>query len=53
MVSALILTGSITAERVRLYEEMPVPDEWHDNYAEGQVDPDEYLDAIRYHDAWF
>jgi predicted metallo-beta-lactamase superfamily hydrolase len=43
----------LEAERVRLYEEMPVPDEWHDNYAEGQVDPDEYLDAIRYHDAWF
>lgn len=30
----------LEAGRVRLYEEMPVPDEWHDNYVKGQVDPD-------------
>ena len=40
----------LEAERVQLYEKMPVPDEWHDNYVKGQVNPDEYLNAIRYHD---
>jgi predicted metallo-beta-lactamase superfamily hydrolase len=34
----------LEAERARLYEEMPVPEKWHDDYAKGQVDPDGYLD---------
>jgi len=33
----------LEAERTQLYEEMPVPDTWHDDYANGRVDPDEYL----------
>ena len=33
----------LEAERTQLYEEMPVPDTWHDDYAQGRVDPDEYL----------
>jgi len=38
----------LEAERVQLYEKWPVPDGWHDNYGKGQVDVDEYLDAIDY-----
>ncbi len=38
----------LEADRVRLYEELPVPNDWHDNYANGTVDPDVYLDAIPY-----
>jgi len=37
----------LEAERVQLYEEMPVPDGWHDNYAKGRVDADAYFDVIR------
>ncbi len=33
----------LEAKRVQLYEKMPVPDGWHDDYAKGLVDPDEYL----------
>jgi len=33
----------LEAERTQLYEEMPVPEKWHDDYANGRVDPDEYL----------
>jgi hypothetical protein len=43
----------LEAERIQLYEEMPVPNDWHENYAEGKVDPDEYLDAIGYPDSLF
>jgi hypothetical protein len=38
----------LEADRSRLYEQMPVPDGWHKDYAEGRVDPDEYLDSIGY-----
>ena len=34
----------LEADRVRLYEEAPVPDRWHDDYAAGRVDPDPYLE---------
>ena len=37
----------LEAERAQLYEEMPVPDGWHDNYTKGQVNPDEYLDDMK------
>jgi predicted metallo-beta-lactamase superfamily hydrolase len=37
----------LEAERELLYEEMPVPDTWHDDYAKGRVDPDEYLTKNR------
>ncbi len=43
----------LEAERARLYEEMPVPDKWHDDYAKGRVDTDEYLDGMRYQGAQF
>jgi predicted metallo-beta-lactamase superfamily hydrolase len=43
----------LEAERLQLYEEMPVPSDWHENYTEGKVDPDEYLDAIGYPDTLF
>lgn len=33
----------LEAERAKLYEQMPVPNHWHDNYAKGTVNPDEYL----------
>ena len=33
----------LEAKRVQLYEQMPVPDTWHDDYAKGRVDPNSYL----------
>jgi predicted metallo-beta-lactamase superfamily hydrolase len=36
----------LEAQRARLYEEMPVPEDWHDDYAKGRVDPDGYLEAF-------
>lgn len=36
----------LEAERAQLYEEMPVPHGWHDNYARGRADAGEYFDAI-------
>jgi predicted metallo-beta-lactamase superfamily hydrolase len=36
----------LEAERARLYEEMPIPQGWHDNYARGRADAGEYFDAI-------
>jgi len=36
----------LEAERPQLYEEMPVPHGWHDNYASGMVDTSEYFDVI-------
>ena len=33
----------LEAERVQLYEQIPVPEKWHDDYAKGRVDPDGYL----------
>lgn len=41
----------LEAKRAKLYNKMPVPDGWHDDYAKGLVDTDEYLDAIYYQDA--
>jgi len=38
----------LEAERVQLYKQMPVANTWHDDYAKGRVDPDEYLGASRY-----
>jgi len=35
----------LEAERTQLYEEMPVPENWHDDYAKGRVDPADYLEA--------
>lgn len=43
----------LEAERAQLYEEMPVPHGWHDNYAKGRVETGEYFDAIRYQGAQF
>ncbi len=36
----------LEAKRALLYNKMPVADGWHDDYAKGLVDPDDYLDAI-------
>ncbi len=33
----------LEANRVQLYAQMPVPEGWHDDYAKGRVDPDQYL----------
>jgi len=33
----------LEAERVQLYEQMPVPKNWHNDYAKGRVNLDEYL----------
>jgi len=38
----------LEAKRVQLYEQMPVPEKWHDDYANGRVAPDEYLSTSRY-----
>ena len=35
----------LEAERAQLYEAMPVPKSWHDDYARGLVDPDDYLEV--------
>ncbi len=32
----------LEANRIQLYKKMPVPDNWHDDYAKGLIDPDEY-----------
>jgi predicted metallo-beta-lactamase superfamily hydrolase len=36
----------LEAERVRWYEQMPVADAWHDDYAEGRVDLEDYFYAV-------
>jgi hypothetical protein len=36
----------LEAQRARLYKEIPVPEDWHDDYAKGRVDPDGYLEAF-------
>jgi predicted metallo-beta-lactamase superfamily hydrolase len=36
----------LEARRVKLYEDMPVPEGWHDEYAKGRVNPDRYLHAV-------
>ncbi|ADE13621.1 putative selenocysteine protein [Nitrosococcus halophilus Nc 4] len=33
----------LEAERVQLYAQMPVPEGWHEAYAEGRANPDQYL----------
>ena len=38
----------LEAERVQLYEQMTVPEKWHDDYTNGRVGSDEYLGASRY-----
>ncbi len=38
-------TQFLEAERAQLYEAMPTPESWHDDYARGRVDPDDYLEA--------
>ena len=41
----------LEAERAQLYERLPVPDGWHDDYTEGRVNPDEYLGTLPHRDA--
>lgn len=41
----------LEAGRRELYEEMPVPGGWHDDYAQGRVEIGEYFDAIQYQGA--
>ncbi|MBN1929670.1 MAG: hypothetical protein JW764_09040 [Chlorobiaceae bacterium] len=36
----------LEAERVQLYEQMPVPEGWHRRYAEDKVNPDLYLERF-------
>ena len=36
----------LEAERERSYDEMPVPDSWHADYAEGRVGLEDYFDAV-------
>jgi predicted metallo-beta-lactamase superfamily hydrolase len=38
----------LEAERVQLYQAMPVPHGWHDRYARGLVDTSDYFDSISY-----
>ncbi|MFP3874517.1 MAG: MBL fold metallo-hydrolase [Thiohalophilus sp.] len=33
----------LEAQRVHCYETLPVPEGWHDDYAKGRVNPDDYL----------
>jgi uncharacterized protein len=37
----------LEAERVKLYERMPVPEGWHEEYAKGRANPDRYLNEVR------
>jgi predicted metallo-beta-lactamase superfamily hydrolase len=39
----------LEAERVQLYEQMPVAEGWHAEYANGRVSPDLYLNKLRNH----
>lgn len=39
----------LEAERMQWYENMPVPDGWHEAYTKGRVNPDQYLDLLRFH----
>jgi len=39
----------LEAEREQLYEQMPVPEGWHDEYAKGRVNTGEYFDALCNH----
>lgn len=39
----------LEAQRPQMYEQMPVPAGWHDNYARGRLDLDEYLGAMDAH----
>jgi predicted metallo-beta-lactamase superfamily hydrolase len=41
----------LEAKRVQLYEHMPVPDAWHDDYVVGKTDPDDFLAEMRW-PAW-
>ncbi|AHM58128.1 hypothetical protein EAL2_808p06250 (plasmid) [Peptoclostridium acidaminophilum DSM 3953] len=43
----------LEARRSKLYEDMPVPDDWHHLYAENKVDAEVYLDAAREKYEWF
>jgi hypothetical protein len=36
----------LEAERERLYDEMPVPESWHPDYAEGRAGLEDYFDAV-------
>ena len=40
----------LEAKRAQLYEKMPVPDGWHDDYAKGLVNTGQYFETIRYQD---
>lgn len=40
----------LEAQRVELYQQMPVPEDWHDEYARGRVNPDAYLKSHTYDD---
>jgi hypothetical protein len=35
----------LEARRRLQYEQMPVPSDWHDNYAKGLEDPDQFLES--------
>ncbi|MFO7593073.1 MAG: hypothetical protein R6X15_03380 [Pseudomonadota bacterium] len=37
----------LEAHRVRLYEQIPVPEGWHDDYVASRVNPDRLLDSLR------
>jgi predicted metallo-beta-lactamase superfamily hydrolase len=43
----------LEAQRIQLYNEVPVLDGWHQLYAENKVDTDEYLSAARSKYKWF
>jgi hypothetical protein len=36
----------LEAKRAQLYEQMPVPETWHEDYENGRVDLDEYMDVL-------
>jgi uncharacterized protein len=40
----------LEAQRTQLYKKMPVPDGWHDNYAKGLVNTDQYFETLHYQD---
>ncbi len=43
----------LEAQRKQLYREIPVPDGWHELYAENKVDTDKFLSTARRKYKWF
>ena len=43
----------LEAKRIKLYDDMPIVNGWHQLYDENKVDTDEYLSVARSQYKWF